>query len=631
MCLPLALAVHTLSRSIRFAAIAFFSLLLCACGGGGTTSDKGAADTTTIKVDGTVIIGLRPLPVDFSEWKAVAYSPFRTSTSEPARANEEITDDMVKEDLELLRDAGFGLIRIFASSKNEGITALRVIKANSLPIKVMLGAYVNSFEYDPTLSASAKAAIIQGNEEELARAVALANAYPDEVVAVSVGNETQVDWSFVKISSYQLAKYIAQVRKQIKQPVTTDDNYAPFAGKLPHHPAANQVAEVLAQIDFLSIHAYPSEDALYSNPDDADTWPDWDWRQATVATVATVSTELDKTARAKAMMDAALEMTKKQYGLVRTFLDAKGKSQMPIMIGETGWKAEMPSANGNNSRYKFMASPANQKMYFDRLSEWANLSKNGSGPRSIVWFEAFDEIWKGSDDKWGLFTKDRTARAAALPAPVVVADAISWIEAEPNTAVTSTANPAVPGTRYTIYGEQATTDETLASAATPDLRWDPFGDSAYNVSFADNATSDAGGSNSLSITPNPRNYGWGVLYQSPNATTSNLSQFTDSAALNFSIKTMYAGKLEIGFSTDTELRDLQEVFLQISSGDAYGYRSDGAWHDVRIPLSAFKAINSKLDMKYLLARFMIADRYQYTGNAAGQNIEVVIDKIYWSK
>ncbi len=631
MCLPLALAVHTLSRSIRFAAIAFFSLLLCACGGGGTTSDKGAADTTTIKADGTVIIGLRPLPVDFSEWKAVAYSPFRTSTSEPARANEEITDDMVKEDLELLRDAGFGLIRIFASSKNEGITALRVIKANSLPIKVMLGAYVNSFEYDPTLSASAKAAIIQGNEEELARAVALANAYPDEVVAVSVGNETQVDWSFVKISSYQLAKYIAQVRKQIKQPVTTDDNYAPFAGKLPHHPAANQVAEVLAQIDFLSIHAYPSEDALYSNPDDADTWPDWDWRQATVATVATVSTELDKTARAKAMMDAALEMTKKQYGLVRTFLDAKGKSQMPIMIGETGWKAEMPSANGNNSRYKFMASPANQKMYFDRLSEWANLSKNGSGPRSIVWFEAFDEIWKGSDDKWGLFTKDRTARAAALPAPVVVADAISWIEAEPNTAVTSTANPAVPGTRYTIYGEQATTDETLASAATPDLRWDPFGDSAYNVSFADNATSDAGGSNSLSITPNPRNYGWGVLYQSPNATTSNLSQFTDSAALNFSIKTMYAGKLEIGFSTDTELRDLQEVFLQISSGDAYGYRSDGAWHDVRIPLSAFKAINSKLDMKYLLARFMIADRYQYTGNAAGQNIEVVIDKIYWSK
>jgi len=622
MCLPLALAVHTLSRSVRFAAIAFFSLLLCACGGGGTTSDKGAADTTTIKADGTVIIGLRPLPVDFSEWKAVAYSPFRTSTSEPARANEEITDDMVKEDLELLRDAGFGLIRIFASSKNEGITALRVIKANALPIKVMLGAYVNSFEYDPTLSASAKAAIIQGNEEELARAVALANAYPDEVVAVSVGNETQVDWSFVKISSYQLARYIAQVRKQITQPVTTDDNYAPFAGKLPHHPAANQVAEVLAQIDFLSIHAYPSEDALYSSADDADTWPDWDWRQATV----------DKASRATAMMDAAVEMTKKQYGLVRTFLDAKGKSQMPIMIGETGWKAEMPSSSGNNTRYKFMANAANQKMYFDRLSDWANLSKNGSGPRSIVWFEAFDEIWKGSDDKWGLFTKDRTARAVVLAAPVVVADAIYWSEPVANTAVTSTANPAVPGSRYTIYGEQSTVDETLASASTPDLQWDPFETSAaFNAAYADNATSDTGGGNSLSITPTPKSWGWGTLFQSPSDTTSNLSQFTDSATLNFSIKTTYAGKLEIGFSTDTELRDAQEVFLQISNGDAYGYRNDGAWHDVRIPLSAFKALNSKLDMKYLLSRFMISDRYQYTGNTAGQNIEVRVDKIYWSK
>ena len=584
------------------------ALALAACGGGGTTSDGGV----TIG-GGSSATGQRALPSNFSDLKSVAYSPFRTATSEPARATESITDAMVKEDLELLRDAGFGMIRIFASSEKEGVTALRVIKANNLPIKVMLGAYVNSFEYDTTLSASAKAAIIQGNEEELARAVALANSYPDEVIAVSVGNETQVDWSFVKISSSQLAKYLAQVRKQISQPVTTDDNYAPFAGKQPHHPAANQVAEVLAQIDFLSIHAYPSEDALYSSADDADSWPDWDWRQANVA----------KASRATAMMDAALEMTKKQYGLVRTFLDSKGKSQMPIMIGETGWKAAMPSSNGGNSRYKFMANPANQKMYYDRLSTWANASKTGSGPKNIVWFEAFDEIWKGSDDKWGLFTKERTARAAALPAPVVVADAVSWSE--------PTANAVVASSRYTVYAEQSTAGETLAGVSTPDLRWDPFGDSAYNAFNADNATSDTGGSVALSITPNPRDYGWGVLYQSPGESTSNLSQFTDSATLNFSIKTSYVGKLEIGFSTDTELRDAQEVFLQISNGDAYGYRSDGAWHDVRIPLSAFKAINSKLDMKYLLARFMIADRYQYTGNTAGQNVEVRIDKIYWSK
>ncbi len=592
------------------------ALALVACGGGGTTSDGGI----TIG-GGSSATGLRALPSNFSDLKSVAYSPFRTATNVSNRIDESITDDMVKQDLELLRDAGFRMIRIFASSAQEGVTALRVIKANSLPIKVMLGAYVNSFEYDSTLTESAKAAIIQSNEDELARVVALANSYPDEVIAVSVGNETQVDWSFVKISSNQLAKYLAQVRKQIKQPVTTDENYAPFAGKLPHHPAANQVAEVLAQIDFLSIHAYPSEDALYSSADDADTWPDWDWRQATVA----------KASRATAMMDAAIEMTKKQYGLVRTFLDSKGKSQMPIMIGETGWKATMPSSNGSNSRYKFMANPANQKMYYDRLSTWANASKTGSGPKNIVWFEAFDEIWKGSDDKWGLFTKERTARAAALTAPVVLADAVYWNEAVANTAVTSTNNPAVPGTRYTIYGEQSTVDETLASASTSDLRWDPFGDSAYDTLFADNASSDAGGSNSLSITPNPRNYGWGVLFQSPSGATSNLSQFTDSATLNFSIKTNYVGQLEVGFSTDTELRDAQEVFLQISSGDAYGYRNDGAWHDVRIPLSAFKAINSKIDMKYLLSRFMISDRYAYTGNTAGQNVEVRIDKIYWSK
>ena len=183
------------------------ALALMACGGGGTTTDGGVTAS-----------GLRALPANFSTLRAVAYSPYRTATSVDDRANENITDAMVKQDLDLLVASGFGLIRIFDSSDKVAIRTLRVIAANNINLKVMLGIYVNSFEYNTSLSASAKATIVAENDEEIARGVALANAYPATVVAVSVGNETQVDWSFVQISSSQLAKYLKTVRSQIAQP-----------------------------------------------------------------------------------------------------------------------------------------------------------------------------------------------------------------------------------------------------------------------------------------------------------------------------------------------------------------------------------------------------------------------------
>ena len=610
-------------RLLQATLAASATLLLLACGGGGTTTDNGATTANTTSNSGVSQSGLRALPDAYLVRRAASYSPFRSAN----RDTETITDAMVKQDLDLMVAAGIGLIRLFDSSEKVAARTLRLIKDNNLDLKVHLGVYINSYEYW-NLSAAASANIQSINDAEVARGVALANSYPGIVVAVSVGNETQVDWSFVNVSSTRLASYIKTVRNQIVQPVTTDDNYAVYAGKLPHHPSENQMSDVLAQIDFASVHSYAIEDVQYSNFTDSDVWPDWDWQQMAVTPA---------TSRAAAMMDAAVEKTKKDYGLARAYLDAKGKAQLPMIIGETGWKAADPSGTG---RYKFLGHPANQKMYYDRLMTWLDASKSGSGPKSIIYFEAFDEPWKQSDDNWGLFNVNRQARyviQAKNPAsanwvyePSGKAGGVAFTDADALYYQPPTLKTAIASSRYTVFADSVTAGETLALAATPDLRWDAFGGTtaAYPTVSTASAPNDLG--HSIEITPVPAVYGWGLLYHSVSDSNENMSGYdTASGRLNFSIQTSHIGALEIGISSDTTDRSGAESFLRLTNG-SYGYCNTGAWCNVSIPLSAFKTANANLDLRYVLSRFIVADRYAYTGNTA-QTTKLNIDNIYWSK
>ena len=62
---------------------------------------------------------------------------------------------------------------------------------------------------------------IAGNEAEVAAAISLANRYPDVVTSVSVGNETQVYWSWHKSPMEDLLGYLREVRAGVRVPVTT--------------------------------------------------------------------------------------------------------------------------------------------------------------------------------------------------------------------------------------------------------------------------------------------------------------------------------------------------------------------------------------------------------------------------
>ncbi len=569
----------------RAALAILFVGVIAACGGGGTTpvSASGGA--------------MRPLPADFSTRKAVAYSPYRTATGPAGLDAEVITEAQIKEDLDLLVKAGFGLIRVFGSSDKVARQTLEVIFKYAIDMKMQLGAYTGGDVYP---SAADRAVIEANNQAELRRAIALAKQYRDIVVAVSVGNETQVDFSGVRTRPETLARYLKTVRDEITQPVTTDDNWAPFA---------NPNADILATIDFVSMHTYPQLDTFFQ--------PNlYDWRQ--LATPAA--------SRAQAMANASIAEARRQYGEVRAALDKRGLNNMPITIGETGWNVVDP-------KLPFRIHPVNQKMYFDGLQAWAAEGRAGNGPKAVFYFEAFDEQWKQSDDGWGLFNKNRQARyviqGLGSCGTTWVCEPGSYTTADAQYYALAVPNPAVTASKYRIYTEAPAGPGTEVAAA--NLRVDAFsGDSVLRPEVSSTfAPGDAG--RSIEITPTPKDYGWGMLWQSAGATTENLSGYAATGTVNFSIKTTYAGRIEIGLASDTVDRAGAEAYLQIASGQ-YGYRNNGEWVQVSIPLAAFKAANPQLDLSLVSLRFIIADRWAQTGNLARSNLpKLYLDGIYLAK
>lgn len=573
-------------QSARAAMAVLLASLLTACGGGGVVSvapPTGAVITTNQRV----------LPAEYLARQAVAYSPFRTGS----RDSETITATMVEEDLGLLVQGNFRLIRLFDSSDKVAKLVLDVIADNGLDVKVQLGAYVNTFKYvaNPYTVEDIKA----GNQRELDRAVALATdpKYRDIILAVSVGNETMVNWSVVPIDPADMAGYIKNVRDRVTQPVTTDDNFLFFTNPIPK--------VITDQIDFAAIHTYPNIDTQFPQSDLY-----WDWKQLGVSAGP---------ARAQAMMDASIVETRRQYQLVRDSLDSMGLNAMPIAVTETGWNAVDKGAQ------RFRAHPVNQKMYFERLDTWRVEGRVGPGPANIFYFEAFDEPWKQGDDGWGLFNVQRKARYVIQNLyPQTLWESTALTEADALYFLPPTINAPFTGTQYALNSDAP--GAVLAAG----LRVDAFDGDSVAAPEVTTATPPEG-VKSIEITPQPKSYGWGLLWQPQTAgTTQNLSQFADTGRIHLWVKSGYPGKIEIGLSTLTSDGDTQEVFLQIGAGE-YGYCNTGTWCEVSIPLQAFKTKNPKIDFQLVVSPFLISDVYSRTGNTAGSTQKINIDGIYWAR
>lgn len=578
---PLKAILSGLGRVKPVAIGLVLAITLIGCGGGASAPNSSTQ------------MQLRALPQAFISREAVAYSPYRTSS----RDSEAITKSMIEQDLRLLTQAGIGLIRLFDSSDVVAKQVLEVIRDQGLDLKVMLGIWIaNGAE--------------SSNQTEISRGIALANDHKATVLVVSVGNETLVSWTAHPQQAEQLARYIRTVRNTVSQPVTTNDNWAVLAKQ----PGEQDASAVIQAIDFVAMHTYPLIDTVY-NPNL------WNWKQTDVAPEA----------RAQAMMDAALVRAQFEFGAVKNQLNNLGLADMPIVVGETGWKA---IASGNETQ---RAHPVNQKMYWDRLKVW---KASAGGPKTVVYFEAFDEPWKGADDKWGLFNVSRQARCAVQGLHSgFVSEAGNCDPAQAVYYVPVQNSGTITANRYTVYADAVISGEAKP-AVTPVLNAWESGTTAQASTISNSGSSD--GSESIQITPKPLVWGWGMtlaISENPD----DLSQFdTATGRLNFSIKTTYPGKIEVGFLTGTAAdNSLYDVYLVLEPGQ-YGYQNNGQWQQVSIPIQHIKASGAPafgmqnspaavLDLTKVTNPFVIADRFDKTRNTVKSQIPIEVDAIFWSK
>jgi exo-beta-1,3-glucanase (GH17 family) len=285
---------------------------------------------------------------------AICYSGYRKGQS----PNKQIypSYQQVKEDL-LILSRYWKYLRLYDSGRHSEIV-LEVIQKEKLEFKVMLGAFIaaemNNFgcPWGAIYPEKVLKYNRKRNIEEIDKLIELANHYPGIIFSLSAGNEATVDWTDHFVSVENVIEYVKRIKKGAPQPVTFCENYVPWHNKL---------EKLVEELDFISIHTYPV----------------WEYKH----------------------IHEALEYTKKNF-----FGVANKYPQKPVIITEAGW-ATQSSGRGIDPEN---ASEEYQEIYFNDLMEWSEKE----GIITFV-FEAFDEPWKGSNEKlepekhWGLFYENR--------------------------------------------------------------------------------------------------------------------------------------------------------------------------------------------------------------------------------
>lgn len=335
------------------------------------------------------------------QYPAISYGGYRTRSR-----NDQPTRQQQREDMRLLHAMGIRVLRTYNVRLAEVRNLLATLRAMreedpEFEMYLMLGVWIdcrNAWTDAPPDHTAESAE----NAAEIARAITLARAYPEIVKMIAVGNEAMVKWATsYYVSPGVILKWVRHLQGLKQQGflaadlwITSSDNFASWGGGGPeyHVPALDQL---IAAVDFLSVHTYPMHDTHYN--------PSF-WHSGAVAA--------DATPRAKiaAAMAQSVAYAQAQVAAVRAYVSERGLDK-PIHIGETGWASQSdgfygPAGSRACDEYK-------QALYYQAMRAWSHRDS-----LSCFFFEAFDEPWKdaahpeGSENHFGLFTVDGRAKLA---------------------------------------------------------------------------------------------------------------------------------------------------------------------------------------------------------------------------
>ena len=330
------------------------------------------------------------------DYLAISYGGYR----EKSREDNQPTIPQLKEDLKLMHAMGIRIIRTYnvqpklphAANVLEAIHQLKKEDA-SFEMYVMLGAWIDCLNAWTDKAPNHEVESAQ-NEGEIARAVALANKYPDIVKVIAVGNEAMVRWAasyFVRPNIIlKWVNHLQNLKKENKLSkdlwITCSDDFASWGGgDLSYR--GKDLEDIIKAVDYVSMHTYPYHNSHYS--------PDF-WK------VPKYEQKLSKKDKVNSAMNRALNFAKNQYYNVSEYVKSIDSTKT-IHIGETGWATISDGHYGKDGSRA--TDEYKQGLYYNLLREWTN--KEGI---SCFYFEAFDEQWKdvqnaqGSENHFGLFT-----------------------------------------------------------------------------------------------------------------------------------------------------------------------------------------------------------------------------------
>jgi exo-beta-1,3-glucanase (GH17 family) len=292
----------------------------------------------------------------FQYKQSICYSGYRDGQN--PRTETYPSDAEVLEDL-LILTKHFNYIRMYDVSEHAK-SVLRVIKANQLPLKVLLGVEVKGEISNPNCpwgGVYTDEELIQHkafNIVQLDQVADLANSYKDIVLGISIGNENTAHWHPNKISPEALVDHAKILKTKTDLPITFCEGAYEWR---------NQGVELAKVVDFISIHVYPL------------------WQRVPYT--------------------EAVELTIKQYHETKVAFPDK-----PVIFTEFGWTTsatENMDLSETNEEY--------QKGYLDQMIDWSKKNEV-----TMFIFEAFDEPWKGGDNPleaekhWGIYNVNRTPK-----------------------------------------------------------------------------------------------------------------------------------------------------------------------------------------------------------------------------